>query len=272
MIEEYLWRLVNEMPTFDLIGSREKAIAIVEIQEGVDEKTVAREIMKKNKNIKSVLKKTSERKGDFRLRECKVIAGDSDTEVVHKEYGYLLKLDPQKVYFSSRESTERQRIAEQVKAKETVLVMFSGICPFAIAIAKKQPEVERVYGIELNSDAHEYAKENVRINKLSHKIILIQGDVREVAKKYFGKFDRVVMPLPLGAEDFLDVAISCLKEKGGTIHFYNCGREEDLYSNALNSLKDNGKKLGKKVKVLNKRKVLAYAPGKWKICVDFTVK
>jgi tRNA (guanine37-N1)-methyltransferase len=262
--------------SFDLIGSKEKAVAIVEIPKGADEKAVAEEIMKENKNVKSVLKKVSERRGKFRLRECELIAGDADTEVVHKEYGYLLKLDPQKVYFSPREATERQRIAEQVKAGETVLVMFSGIAVIPIAIAKKQPKVEKVYAIELNEDAHKYAVENVRINKLSHKIVLIEGDVRTAAKKYFGMFDRVVMPLPLGAETFLDVAINCLKKKGGTIHFYSCGREEDLYSDAVKLIEENAKKLGKKlnrkIKILNKRKVLAYSPGKYKVVLDIKIR
>lgn len=259
------------MKSFDMVGSKEKAVAIVEIEEGEDEKKVAEEIIKFNKNVKSVLKKTSERRGEFRTREYELIAGEKNTEVLHREYGYTLKLDPKKVYFSSRESTERQRIAGQVKPKETVLVMFSGIAPFAIAIAKKQPEVEKVYAIEINPDAHEYAKENVRANRLSHKIVLMQGDVKEAAEKFFGKFDRVVMPLPLGAENFLGVAVKCLKSKGGIIHFYNWGKEDDLYSNALKVIEEDVKKLKKEFKVLNKRKVLVYAPGKWKICIDFKV-
>ena len=257
------------MTAFDLIGSKEKAVAIVEMEEGEDEKAVAEKIMKFNKNVKSILKKISEIKGEFRTRGYKLIAGNENTEVVHREYGYLLKLDPRKVYFSPREATERQRIAEQVKAKETVLVMFSGIAVVPIAIAKKQPEVEKVHGIEINPDAHKYAEENVRINKLAHKIALVKGDVREVARKYFGKFDRVVMPLPLGAESFLDVAVNCLKKKGGVIHFYNLGREEDLYSSAVKLIEESVEKMNGKIKVLNKRKILPYAPGKWKICIDF---
>lgn len=261
------------MVSFDVVGSKEKAVAIVEIEEKLKDrrKDIAEEIMKKNKNVKSVLEKSSERKGELRLRELNLILGDTNTEVIHKEYGYSLKLDPKKTYFSPREATERQRIASQVKEKEIVLVMFSGICPFAIAIAKKQPEVEKIYAIELNRDAHEYAAENVRINKLSHKIILIQGDARETAKKYFGIFDRVVMPLPLGAENFLDVAINCLKNDVGIIHFYNWGKEDDLFSNALNAIEENSKKLNKKIEILNKIKVLPYGPRKWKVCIDFKV-
>lgn len=259
--------------SFDVIGSKEKSVAIVEIPEELEskEKLIAEVIMKLHKNVKSVLKKVSERKGELRLREFKLIIGDSNTEVIHKEYDYELKVDPQKVYFSPREGTERQRIARQVKPNEIIMVMFSGIAPFCIAIAKKQPEVNKIYGIELNPAAHGYAVENVRINKVGHKIVLIQGDVRDICKKYYGKCDRVVMPLPMGAESFLNIAINCLKREG-VIHFYNWGKEDDLFSNALKLIKENVKKLSKKFEILNKKKVLQYSPRKWKVCIDFKVR
>jgi len=256
--------------SFDIVGNREKAVAIVEIPEGEDEKKVAEEIMKKHKNVKSVLKKISERKGKLRLRDYKLIAGDENTEVVHKEYGYFLKLDPRKVYFSPREAKERQRIAEQVKPGEKVLVMFSGVAPIAIAIGKKQPEVEKIYCIELNENAHEYAKENVRRNKLSHKIFLIHGDVEQEAKKLNLKFDRIVMPLPFGAKSFLDVAFNYLKENG-IIHFYSIGDEKDPFSNGLKEIENVAKKINKRIKILNMKKILPFSPRKWKVCIEFSV-
>jgi tRNA (guanine37-N1)-methyltransferase len=256
--------------SFEIVGNREKAVAIVEISEGEDEKKIAEEIMKRHKNVKSVLKKVSERKGELRLRDYELIAGDENTEVVHKEYGYFLKLDPRKVYFSPREAKERQRIAEQVKPGEEILVMFSGIAPIAIAIAKKQPEVGKIYCIEMNKDAHEYAKENVRRNKLSHKIFLIHGDVEEVAKEINLKFDRIIMPLPFGAKSFLDIALNCLKENG-IIHFYSVGDEKDLFSDGLKEIEAVAKKMNKKIKILNMRKVLPFSPRRWKVCIEFVV-
>lgn len=258
--------------SFDIIGSKEKAVAIVEIPEELKdkEKIIGEALMKLHKNVKSVLKKVSERKGIERLRKYKLIAGDADTEVIHKEYGYLLKLDPQKVYFSPREATERQRVASKVKPGEKVLVMFSGVAPYCIAIAKKQAKVEKVYGIEINKAAHEYAKHNVRINGLSDKIILINGDVREVCPKLKEKFDRIVMPLPLGSETFLDLALKLVK-KNGIIHFYSWGKEENLYENAIKAIEKYTKKFRKKYKILEKRKVLPYAPKTWKVCIDFKV-
>jgi len=254
--------------SFDIIGSREKAVAIVEIPDEL--KPIAEAIMRLHKNVKSVLKKTSERKGELRLRSYELIAGDADTEVLHKEHGYVLKLDPQKVYFSPREARERQRIAEQVKAGETVMVMFSGVAPFAIAIAKKQPNVEKIIAVEINPDAVWYAEENIRINKLSHKIISILGDVRDACKRWYGKCDRVIMPLPLGAESFLDIALKCLRDEG-IVHFYNWGegKGKKLFSQALKKIK-----MMKDVdyKIIGKRKVLPYAPGKYKVCIDISVQ
>ena len=257
--------------SFDIIGSREKAVAIIEIPDQLKnkEKIIAEGIMKLHKNVKSVLKKVSGRKGIERLREYELIAGDENTEVIHKEYGYILKLDPRKVYFSPREATERQRIASKVKDGEKVLVMFSGIAPYCIAIAKKA-NVRKVYGIEINKAAYLYAKHNVRVNGLSHKVVLINGDVREVCPKLKEKFDRIVMPLPLGSETFLDLALKCVK-RNGIIHFYSWGKEDNLFENGIKAIEKNVKKFKKRYEILEKRKVLPYAPKRWKVCIDFKV-
>lgn len=212
----------------------------------------------------------SERKGEFRLYEYELIAGDTNTEVLHKEHGTTLKLDPQKVFFSPRELTERQRVASQVKSNETILVMFSGVAPYPIIIAKKQPNVNKIYGVEINPDAHKYAIENVRINKLSHKIILLNGDVREVCPKLKIKFDRIVMPLAKEAYNYLDVAIPCLKEKG-IIHCYFVAPETDLFSEAEKMIKNSVKKFNKNVKILNEKKMLPWGSRKWKIVLDVLV-
>lgn len=259
--------------SYDIIGSREKAVAIVEIQKslGPIEKEIAESIMKLNKNVKSVLKKASSRKGELRLRDYELILGDENTEVIHKENGYILKLDPQKVYFSPREGTERMKIASQVKPGEKVMVMFSGICPFAISIAKFQQDVNKIYAVEINKVAHEYAIENVRINKVAHKVVLILGDVREKCKEYYGTFDRVIMPLPLGGENFLDIAINCLK-KEGIIHFYTWGDEKDLFSNGIKIIEEECKKAGAEYEITEKRKVLPYKPRTFKVCITFKVR
>lgn len=251
--------------SFDVVGS----IAIIEFPEKLkkEKKLIAKAMLDVNKNIKTVLEKTSERKGKLRLRQHRFLAGQRKFETLHKEYGCVFKVNPAKVYFSPRELTERQRIAEQVKPREKVLVMFSGINPYGIIIAKKQLSAE-VAGVEINKAAVKYAEENVRLNRLKN-VKNYWGDVKKICPK-LGKFKRIIMPLPLGAENFLDVAFKCIK-KNGIIHFYSWGEEDNLFENAGKFVRLKAKEAKKKIKIIGKKKVLPYSPGKWKVCLDVKV-
>jgi tRNA (guanine37-N1)-methyltransferase len=264
-----LLKVESEMMRFDIIGSKEKAVAIVEIPEGEDEKEIAKKIMDKHKNVTAVLKKVSERKGVYRLRELKLIAGEKNTEVVHKEYGYMLKLDPTKVYFSPRDANERQRIASKVKENEFVMLFFAGIGSYAVAIVKKQPKVRKIIAIEINPYAVQYMRENVRINKISHLVVPIEGDVKEKARDYFEMCDRVIMPLLLEPENFLDDAVNCLKNSG-IIHFYSISTIED-FSDVIKLVNEKLKNLVSKIEILDKKIVSKYAPGKYKVCIDLKI-
>lgn len=254
--------------SYDIVGSEEKAVAIIEIPEELErKKLIAEALMKLNKNVKSVLNKISGRKGTYRLEELELIAGEKDTEVIHKEHGYLLKLDPQKVFFSPREATERQRIASQVKPGENVLVMFSGVAPYAICIAKKLPEVNKIYCIEINPDAHRYAQENVRINKLAHKIVLINDDVKKVSSELKQRLDRIVMPIAIGGEKYLDYALKLVKD-GGIIHFYSTGEDKNLFTEAEKFVINAAINNRKKIRIENRVKMLPFASRKHKVCLD----
>jgi len=249
---------------FDIVGD----IAIIEIPRELESKklVIAKALAKTQPHIRAVARKLSEREGKFRLRELELLVGKG-TETVHKECGCSYKLDVAKAYFSPREATERQRISGQVKPRETVMVFFAGVGPFAIIIAKKS-KPSKVYAIELNPDAVRYMKENVRINGVQEKVEPILGDVKTLARRYYGKCDRVVMPLPKEGYRFLGEAFSCLKPKGGVIHFYSYAHEDDLYSEAEGIVKKAAQKSGRKIKILGKRKVLPYGPRVFKICLD----
>lgn len=249
---------------YDIIGSREKAVAIIE----KGDKNFAEEIMKKHKNVKSVLKKVSKRKGEYRLYELKLLLGDENTEVVHKEYGIRLKLDPKKVYFSPREATERQRIAEMVKKGEKILVMFAGVAPYAIAIAKKVDC--KITCIEINPIACKYAVENIKINKVEEKVKIICGDVREECEKIKEKFDRIIMPLPESAWKFLKYAFKLSKERS-IIHLYAISSENTMFKDAEEKVLKEAEKQGVEIKIINRQKVLPYAPKKWKVRIDIEV-
>lgn len=173
----------------------------------------------------------------YRTRDLEVIWGDGSTETTHKESGCFFKVNPKHVFFSPRLSYERMRIAKKVLPGETIINMFSGVGCFSIVIAKMQPQISKIYSIDVNPYAYEYMKENVALNKMEGRVIPILGDVREELKKLEleleGVADRVLMPLPEKAHSLLPLAVRALKldneGAGGVIHYYDVstGRKGD---------------------------------------------
>jgi len=254
--------------SYDILGVKNKALAIVEIAEELRsfEQQIAAAIMKVHKNVDSVLAKESKRTGDFRIRALRLVTGNPDTEIIHRESGCFFKLDPRKAYFSPRESMERDRIVDKIREGEKILVMFSGVGSFPIRIAKKHEKV-KVKAIEINPHAHNYCIENIHLNRVEDRVKAILGDVKEVSPTLNRDFDRIMMPLPKGAYIYIDLAISLIVE-GGIVHFYHWAREPDLFSEAQKIIADAAKGLEKKSEILERVKVSQYSPRVWKIRVD----
>ncbi len=148
--------------------------------------------------------------------------------------------------------------------------MFAGIGPYPIIIAKKQPKV-KIVAIEINPKAYEYMKKNIAMNKLGDKIIPILGDVKKQCKNFYGKFNRIIMPLPHEGFKYLLIAYKCLKPEGGKIHLYLIKKEEKVLSSVKKILDDFKNKINRDIKY-KIRKVLPYSPGKNKYRVDITIQ
>jgi tRNA (guanine37-N1)-methyltransferase len=256
---------IDELPTaYDVIGD----VLVIDLKEHKHEKEIGNAILKANKNIKTILKKTGIHEGEFRTQSLEYISGENKKEAFYKENNIRLKLDVEKVYFSPRLSTERKRIYTQVKKGEEILVMFSGCAPYPLVLSKNT-EVKSITAIEKNPIAHKYAQENVRLNKIKN-ISLINGDVREEVPKLNKKFDRILMPLPKGAEDFLKYAFEVSK-RGTVIHFYDFEHKSEL-ENGEKKVLNAAKNTEQKVTIIRIVKCGQYSPGKFRICVDFSIK
>ncbi len=252
--------------SFDIVGD---LVIFSDFPKELDkkDKIVGETLLKLHKNVKVVLKKVGKYSGEFRTPKLKIIAGERRKETELKENGIRLKLNPERVYFSVRLANERKRIIEQIKENEVILVMFSGIGPYPISIAKNK-KVDEIYSIELNPIACEYQKENIALNKINN-IKLYKGDVRDIVPKIKKKFDRIIMPLPKGAEDYLDIALGVAK-KGTMIHFYDFLNENE-FENAEEKIKKVCKKMNRKYKIVNLVKCGQFGPGIFRICVDFKI-
>jgi len=205
--------------SYDIVGK----IAIIRLPCASPENapSVAKAIMSAHKNVKTVLVQESPVAGDFRLRRLRHVAGENKTSTVHKESGCLFSVDVEKCYFSPRLSHERSRIARIIKPKETVVNMFAGVGCFSIIIAK-QVNTSKVFSIDVNPEAIQFMQENIRLNRVYDKVIPLLGDSKEIINNRLQHVaDRVLMPLPEKAFEYLPYAVSALKASGGWIHYYD---------------------------------------------------
>jgi len=250
--------------TYDVIGS----IAIVNFEKGMkvfDRKKFAAKLLKERKNVKTVLEKSGKVTGRLRKLKTKFLAGDKATETVHVENTCRLKLDVEDCYFSPRLSNDRKEVAGMIKKGKNVLVMFAGVGPYPIVIAKLS-KAKSVVSVELGRKCAKYGLENVRLNKLDN-VEVIQGDVKKVVPRLRQKFEHIVMPRPQLRDNFLDSAFKVAK-KGTEIYYHGFGRD---VGKVLETIYKESKKAKKKIKVLKVKKAGEIAPFKFRWRVDFRV-
>lgn len=176
-------------------------------------------------SCKSVLKESGQVDGLFRVPDVELIWGNKDTETTHYENGIRFRLDPIKIMFSSGNIDERIRMATISNNSEIVVDMFAGIGYFSIPLAV-QSRPKRVFSCEINPDAYAYLERNIVLNHVTDIIEPIMGDNQIVAPK--GVADRVIMGYFGETKSYLHTAISCLKKKGGIIHYHDVFQDEKV--------------------------------------------
>ena len=211
-----------ELPTsFDVIGD----VAIIKLPDTLLQykHKIGDAVLAVNRSIRTVMMDSGV-KGDLRIRELEQIAGEGNSETVHKEFGVRMAIDPSKVYFNPRLATERMRTASLVKDGEIIIDMFAGAAPFGMVICKRaRPKI--VYSIDINPDAEKYVRKNMELNHVEN-IVPITGDASEVITD-LPDADRVIMNLPQTADFFLNVALSKTKA-GGTVHLHKITERSEL--------------------------------------------
>ncbi len=260
--------LLGKLPrALDTIGD----IAIIEIPPELNAHAslIGEAVLKTHRNVRTVLAKAGAVSGTYRLRELAVIAGEPRTTAIHKEHGCRYYVDVAKAYFSPRLSHEHNRVASMVQAGETVVDLFAGVGPFAVLIAKKTPSA-KVYAVDINPDAVELLKRNVRLNRVENRVFPVLDDARQtVETKLSGVADRVIMNLPEKAIEFVDAACNAVKPAGGIVHFYGFIRRPDSVENTQSRFSEAVEKADRKVdKVLFAKTIRETAPYEWQAVLD----
>jgi len=216
----------------------------------------ARKFLKQNKQVTTILEKTEKISGKLRTQKTKHLAGIKTKIATYKENNCIFKFDIDKSYFSPRLSNERKITAEEISKilkklpttdyrLPTILVMFAGIAPYPIVLAKnllsKKITNFKIIANELNKQAVKEAQKNIILNKLQKYITLIPGDAKKLPTKTKQKFDIILMQRPNLDETFLKTALK-LSKKGTTIFYHGFGTKEKV----LNEIKkDTKNKIGK---------------------------
>ena len=256
------------LSSYDVVGD----IAIIRIPEelsGNGEK-VGKLLLEGDKKVRVVLKKAGGREGEFRVTKLEHLAGEERTETEYLENGVRMRLDVSKVYFSPRLSNERKRITWKVKEGEKVLILFAGVGPFALEVGKAHPSAQ-VVGVELNPDAVRYFEENIQLNKLGN-VEAVLGDANEVVEEKFrGWADRIAMPLPKGALEFLDAAFAAANE-GCVVHFYSMVEKTEGTGEIKEKIMEAAEKAGREVEFIFEKEVRPYSASTVQAVIDFRVR
>jgi tRNA (guanine37-N1)-methyltransferase len=243
--------LVVKIP-YDLQGEREE---IGEVLLGM------------NPGVRLVLQVVGRTSPKLRTRKLARIAGSGPPVTEHREHGTAYFVDLSRVFFSPRLSHERWRVARQVEDGERIVNMFAGVGCYSLLIAKHREA--SVLSIDSNPDAIACMREGIRRNKLLGEVVPLLGDARDVCADLHS-IDRVILPLPEVADEFLGTAISTM-DGGGEINHYReaegprsvCLRDSaERLSHILESLDPGG------FEILRSRVVRSVGPKRWHVAHD----
>ncbi|HYA22234.1 MAG TPA: class I SAM-dependent methyltransferase family protein [Thermoproteota archaeon] len=256
--------------SFDIIGD----VAVISAQEGTSRyrENLVSALLSVHPRVRLILAKISPISGVGRIASYERWYGSGTTETLHREHGCVYSLDVTKVFFTPRLSTERQRVASLVRPGEIVCDLFAGVGPFSVLIAKLQPS-SHVKAVDISPEAVTYLKRNVRINGVSDRVEIFQGDAAEVSHRFLrGSCDRVVMNLPKEAELYLAAATDALKNQGGMIHLYSFRRASQTFEEKISHTMAELESLGwKNAKVSFHRIVREIGPREFNEVVDIRV-
>ena len=252
-------------------------------------KLKARKFLKENKAVTTVVEKTEGFSGKLRTLKTKHLAGIKTKKTTYRENQCTFKFNIDESYFSPRLSNERKIIADEVvklskksgtkigtapannKNKSVrvgsapinienksmrVLVMFAGVAPYPIIIARKLKQAGKhavIISNELNKKANESAKKNIVLNKFQNYITLIDGDAKKLSKKIKDKFDIILMPRPNLKDTFLKTAFE-LSKKGTVIFYHGFGTKKEV----LDEIKRDAKKKIGRIKIRKAGDIGAY--------------
>ncbi len=221
--------------------------------------------------------------GPHREPSVEVIAGEGDTETVHREHGTTYAMDLAEVMFSPGNKAERARMGDVVGGAgrstdrrpggERVLDMFAGIGYFTLPMARAGA---RVTAVERNPTAFEYLVENVVHNGVQDRVETYRADCRDVVAGGLAAdgaepfaFDRVVMGY-YDATEYLDSGLAAVAP-AGVLHVHAATPEALVPDRPAGRIREAAARVDRSVEILDTRDVKGYSEGVRHVVVDVRV-
>ena len=209
--------------------------------------------------------------GPHREPTVRVLAGEGDTETVHREHGTEYALDIATVMFSPGNKSERTLMGERVEDGERVLDMFAGIGYFTLPMARGGASVTAV---ERNPASFQYLVENVLRNGVQDRVETYRADCRDVTAGVAAgddrPFDRIVMG-HYDAHEYLDSALAVLAP-GGTLHLHTATPERLLPERPTSRLDRAVGEADRQITDIDVRNVKGYSEGVVHAVVDAVIE
>ena len=214
--------------------------------------------------------------GDW--RECSVVGGklaEGSGWVEHIENGVKYCFDVTKCMFASGNGTERKRMGDLRDLQgKTVVDLFAGIGYFTLPFLVRAG-AGKVYACDKNPDSVAALRAALAVNGVAEgRCEVLQGDCRHVPLPE-GVADHVNLGLLPSAQHCLEVAVRCLKPRGGRLCVHENVREKDQLAWAADlaaKVAELGARVGKSfagsVRVAHVEKVKSYAPRVWHLVAD----
>ena len=209
-------------------------------------------------NVTTVLGDVQGILGPLREPTVELLYGSPQTETIHVEQGIRYKLDPQKIMFSSGNMSERMRMASLKATDETIVDLFAGIGYFTLPLAV-YAKPQTVIACELNHVAYDYLFKNIVLNHVTDRVQPLLGDNREVAPRNVA--ERVIMGYLGGTAEYLPLALDCLKQARGIIHFHDTYADERIPDEPFQQVQRIARERKRTTTLLEYHRVKSYAPG-----------
>jgi tRNA wybutosine-synthesizing protein 2 len=206
--------------------------------------------------------------GVYREPVTEVLYGSSQTETVHLENGIRYKLDPQRIMFSSGNLGERKRMATISGPGETVADMFAGIGYFTLPMAVYSTP-KKIVACEMNPVAYKYLCTNIVLNHVTKIVEPLLGDNRVTAPKNCA--DRVILGYLDETRVFLPVALECLKNHIGVLHYHDVVPDEVIPDHPLKQIQAVANTYHRSATLLAVKNIKSYTPGVSHVVLDVKI-